>query len=205
MIRNVYIDGENFVHIIVASLRKQGIINSRSELKNFDLLHIINFVTKIRPAKNQKITYYGAKLQVYKNNEILEATSREMVKWNANWVSLLQRQKINFIKCGHLRLRDSHRCSHCGNIDQLFLEKGVDVGMAVDIVSDALKGKVDEIVLFSADSDMLPAIKRAHSAGVKIIYAAYSEAVNRALTTMVDEVWVFSAKQVAESYKRVNK
>ncbi len=205
MKRNIYIDGENFVHILVACLRQKKLIKSRKQLENFDFSYLIDFVTLQKPAKAKRISYYGAKLQIFSGSAEIEKLSKEMVRWNAKWVNVLSTQNIDFIKCGHLKLRDSHKCSHCGQVDQLFLEKGVDVGLAVDIVSDALKGHVDEVVLFSADSDMLPAIRRAHSAGVKIIYAAYSGAVNRALTTMVDAVWTYSEDQIIEAYKRAQK
>ncbi|MGI9027719.1 MAG: NYN domain-containing protein [Candidatus Saccharimonadales bacterium] len=205
MKRNIYIDGENLVHIVVDCLISKKLIKNRRDLQDFDFGYLIDFVTRVKPHKATKTRYYGAKLQVFKGNSRLEKNSKDMVRWNSNWINVLQKQKIEFIKCGHLKLRDSHKCNHCGKTNQIFLEKGVDVGLAVDVVSDALKGHVNEIVLFSADSDMLPAIKRAHGAGVRVVYAAYSGAMNRALTTMADDVWTFSEEQIVEAFKRNNK
>lgn len=202
MKRNIYIDGENFVHIVVSCLKKHNLIQKREQLKDFDFTYLIEFVAQQRPLKPLHIRYYGAKLQIVKTNAQLKKLSTQMVKWNAIWSNVLQRQGIEFIKCGHLKVRDSHKCSYCGRIDQVFLEKGVDVGLAVDIVSDAFRKQAQEIVLFSADSDMLPAIKRAHSVGVKIIYVAFSGTVNRALTTMADEVWTYSEEQIVEAFNR---
>ncbi len=202
MKRNIYIDGENFVHIAVSCLKKHKLITKREQLTDFDFTYFIDFVTQQRPAKPQHVRYYGAKLKIVKSNPQLEKLSLKMVQWNAIWSNVLQKHKIEYVKCGHLKVRDSHQCSYCGKTDQIFLEKGVDVGLAVDIVSDAFRKQAQEIILFSADSDMLPAIKRAHSVGVKVIYAAFSGAVNRALTTMSDEVWTYSEEQIIEAFKR---
>lgn len=205
MRRNIYIDGENFVHIMLEVLRQHKLVRGRRQLSGFDFAYIIDFVTRTRPAKAQHVRYYGAKLQVFKGDAALEKSSKEMVAWNAAWVNILSKQRIDFIKCGHLKVRDGQPCVHCGKGSYLFVEKGVDVGLAVDVVSDALKGQVDEIILFSADSDMLPAIKRAHGAGVKVVYAAYSGAINRAVSTMADEVWTYAEDQIIEAFKRGQK
>jgi uncharacterized LabA/DUF88 family protein len=199
--RNIYIDGENLVHIILNCLVERKVIGSRNELSHFDLRSLMNFVTRVRPAKPKHVRYYSAKLGVVTTSPALTKLSQDMIKWNAKWVNILDRQGIEVIKCGRLKIRDAHKCRSCGGVDQIFVEKGVDVGMAVDVVSDALKDSVDEVVLFSGDSDMLPAIKRAHGVGVKVIYAAYSGAVNRALTTMVDEVWTYSADQIVAAFR----
>jgi uncharacterized LabA/DUF88 family protein len=201
MRRNIYVDGENLVHIIAKCLVERGVIRSRSQLDNFDFSAFIDFVTRVRPSKPRHIRYYAAKLSVAKTSSDLAKLSEDMIKWNAVWVNVLSKHGIEVVKCGRLKVRDARKCRSCGLTDQVFAEKGVDVGMAVDMVSDALKGSVDEIVMFSADSDMLPAIKRAHSAGVKVIYAAYSGAVNRALTTMVDEVWTYSFDQIVDAFR----
>jgi uncharacterized LabA/DUF88 family protein len=44
-------------------------------------------------------------------------------------------------------------------------EKGIDVAVAVDLVHMAMRNQFDALVLFSADSDLLPAIELIRSAG----------------------------------------
>ena len=202
MRRNIYIDGENFVHIVLGVLAEKKLIKNRSELNNLDFAYIIEFVTRSRPSPVGHTRYYGAQLRVANHSKQLQKQSQAMVAWNAGWVTNLNKQGIEYIKSGRLKVRDSHVCSHCGKQELIFQEKGVDVGLAVDLVSDALKGHINEAVIFSADSDMLPAIKRVHGAKVKVIYAAYSGGVNRALTTMVDEVWTYSSDQIVEAFLR---
>ncbi len=45
-------------------------------------------------------------------------------------------------------------------------EKGIDVVLALDLAFGAANGDFDVVVLFSGDSDLLPALERANAAGV---------------------------------------
>ena len=45
-------------------------------------------------------------------------------------------------------------------------EKGIDVMLALDLAFGAANREFDVVVLFSGDSDLLPALERAHAAGV---------------------------------------
>ena len=56
--------------------------------------------------------------------------------------------------------------------DDVYLDirqKGIDMKIGVDIASLALKGFVDTIVLFSGDSDFVPAAKLARREGIDFI------------------------------------
>ena len=52
-------------------------------------------------------------------------------------------------------------------------EKGIDVVLALDLAFGAANGQFDVVVLFSGDSDLLPALERAHSLGVSCEVAAW--------------------------------
>ena len=49
-----------------------------------------------------------------------------------------------------------------------FQQKGVDMRIGIDVASLALKGLVERIILFSGDTDMIPAIKLARREGVQV-------------------------------------
>ncbi len=51
------------------------------------------------------------------------------------------------------------RCRAFGNTCKYHEEKQTDVAIAVQMVGDALLGKVDRLVLLTADSDQIPAAK----------------------------------------------
>lgn len=54
---------------------------------------------------------------------------------------------------------NSRECLHCGFKDQVPNEKMTDVNIAVEMLSDAVKGKFDTALLLSADSDLVPLIR----------------------------------------------
>jgi uncharacterized LabA/DUF88 family protein len=49
-----------------------------------------------------------------------------------------------------------------------FEQKGVDMRIGIDVATLALKGIVDRIVLFSGDTDMVPALKLARREGLQV-------------------------------------
>lgn len=53
-------------------------------------------------------------------------------------------------------------------------EKGIDVVLALDLAFGAANGDFDVVVLFSGDSDLLPALERAHALGVACETAAWA-------------------------------
>ena len=55
------------------------------------------------------------------------------------------------------------------DIEPNFMQKGVDMKIGIDIASLVFKKQVDRIILFSGDTDMLPAMKLARIEGVQIV------------------------------------
>lgn len=54
------------------------------------------------------------------------------------------------------------------------IEKGIDVLLALDLAFGAADGDFDVVVLFSGDSDLLPALERADSSGVACEVGAWA-------------------------------
>jgi uncharacterized protein (TIGR00288 family) len=77
-------------------------------------------------------------------------------------------------------------------------EKGVDVKIAVEIVSGALRNKYDECYLFSSDTDIIPAIEEARKAGKKVIYIGFEKRLSRAMMNNCSRTVVISAKMIRE-------
>lgn len=81
----------------------------------------------------------------------------------------------------------------------VFHEKGVDVRIATDIVRGALKNEYDICYVISSDSDILPAVETAISAGKKVIYVAFEKAgVSKALAVNCSET-IFVTKSMVEN------
>ncbi len=60
-------------------------------------------------------------------------------------------------------------------------EKGVDVKIAVDIVTGAYEDLYDRLILVSSDTDLLPAIQVAREKGKEVEYVGFSHAPSYAL------------------------
>jgi uncharacterized LabA/DUF88 family protein len=81
----------------------------------------------------------------------------------------------------------------------VYHEKGVDVRIATDIVRGALKNEYNTCYLISSDSDLLPAIETAISAGKKVIYVAFEgNIVSKALAVNSSSA-VFITKSMIEN------
>lgn len=66
-------------------------------------------------------------------------------------------------------------------------EKGVDVNMAIDIVSGALQDKYDHCILVSSDTDLLPAIIMAKESGKTVEYVGFSHQPSLAMVANCSE------------------
>ncbi len=69
--------------------------------------------------------------------------------------------------------RSASRCKTCGAMTQVNKEKETDVSVALQIVESAAKSGAAQILIYSADSDLTPALKLAKSInpGVQIFVA----------------------------------
>lgn len=81
-------------------------------------------------------------------------------------------------------------------------EKGVDVGIAVDMVVDALKGSVQEVVIVSSDTDLLPAIAAVKAAGVSVTYIGFSNKTTKAIVAQADRSEIIRDQEIIEAFDR---
>lgn len=122
------------------------------------------------PISNRPIDF--SKSPEYKfREELLEALKQKRkvalrigeLKDNNNWH--IYPKKVKSLLKGEIDVKDLKE-------DDVYLEirqKGIDMKIGVDIASLALKRFVDTIVLFSGDSDFVPAAKLARREGVDFI------------------------------------
>lgn len=69
-----------------------------------------------------------------------------------------------------------------------FQQKGVDIKIGLDISWLASKKIVDRIILFTGDTDFVPAMKFARREGVQVVLATLRDKINPALREHSDEV-----------------
>jgi len=63
------------------------------------------------------------------------------------------------------------RCRDCGHTWSNFSQKGVDAGIAVDLVHMAYQGGLDSIILVAEEGDLVHAIEAAKDAYVNVFVA----------------------------------
>lgn len=192
----VYLDGENVVHQLVGVLRRLGKVVSREDILHLDLRA---FLETLLHTDKLTIRYYTTSLRLVKTDPILEARSREMMNWSERWNNSLVQQNIDIIKAGRLKVRDGEICPKCGHKEAVFREKGVDVRLAVDLLVEASKN--EELVIWSSDADLIPAIQVAKRQGARIKNIAHKSLINWAVAKQSGEWQTYTDAQILKLLK----
>lgn len=167
MRRIVLIDGENLNHGLRHLLGNDGRQADRLTLTGFNYRGLLEEM--LADNLPTEILWFGARLRVYNQTEEVKLKSESAVRLQSYFVNEIQKQHITFVKIGYLRAREVELRD--GTTEWKLVEKGVDVGLAVRIVAEA---KPDtEIVVVSADTDLLPAFKQAQKQGARLIHLGY--------------------------------
>ena len=191
----VYIDGENFVHSAIGLLGKG---KTRDDLIELDLKKMISTIVGHKKEAIE-VRYYTTKIKFSGVTVKTHNRLKEIVEFNARWLSRLASQEIKVVRAGILRSRESKPCKKCGLISDTFVEKGLDVRLAVDIIEVSIRSNSRKIYLLSSDLDLLPAIEFAKAHKNKVVYIASAKAVNRALVASTSEVLTFTKKDIEEA------
>lgn len=198
----VYIDGQNFLYKASEVLINIGYIKNKQELFKLDIAGIVG---NIISSEHLHIRFYGAKVKVIKEKgEDIYTKSRSFSDNSRKLRNSLNKQQITYIESGKLKLRDSDICKKCGAQDLRFQEKGVDVGMAVDMVVDSFSGDVDRVVLVSSDTDLIPAVKSIKNRGIEITYLGFSDKLTRGLVAETSKTETIRDSEIIDAFNRFN-
>lgn len=197
-----YIDGQNFLYKVAERVVASGLATNKQEVSAVDIPYILE---RIFPNEQLEIRYYGvAKIRQQRDyGEEIQEKSIQFADNLRRMRNCLAKTGVEFRATGVLKVRDRDECKKCGATDYKFQEKGVDVGLAVDIVSDSLRNQVDRIVLVSSDTDLVPAIKIAKEASKDITYVGFDNQVTRLLSSLADSTQVIRNDEVIEAYRRM--
>jgi len=198
----VYIDGQNFLYKAAEVLILSGRISNKQELFKIDIAGIIKNIIK---SDEIIIRFYGAKIKVRKDkgNDIY-IKSRAFSDNSRRMKNTLNNQNIEYVESGNLKLRDSDICKKCGSQDFRFQEKGVDVGMAVDMVVDSFSGNAGQIVVVSSDTDLIPAIRSVKNKGINIIYLGFSNKLTRGIVSETSRTETIRDSEIIDAFIRFN-
>jgi len=167
------IDGENFKKKIQAVFFEQA--------KKRPIWHEYNFkglLDKVLQGieVNRRIFYF-AKI---KEDPQTKEKSKQLILEQRLLKTHLENHTFEVILSG--RVRGQMEGSNSSKRVLVFKEKGVDVRIAVDMVSWACDKKVKEIILGSSDSDLQPAISEVSKRGIGCKYLGFESWPNKGLS-----------------------
>lgn len=198
----VYIDGENLRHVLVNVFMEEGLIEHSDQITSFPVRKLLN---DILDESKLDIYYYASKIKLprgHKPSKEILSHADEIRQFTRRWVPRLAEQDIQYVKAGYLKVKDSRKCPKCGHIHEALQEKGVDVRIAVDIISDAYNKHPAQMALVSSDTDLIPALDKIKDREVKITYICFGESVNRAIAAVADETVTFSRRKLTQLFQQ---
>lgn len=158
-----YYDGSNFYHLCkmnygITNVYFHHITNELIDLKNETLVKIKYFNAPVN--QNEVPAKYAEQLRFFshlRKTPFLDLILGRLVKRKIKHINILCE------KCGFQKIEEVD-CPLCGkkiDLDKTYksVEKGVDVGLAINLLLDALNDKYDIALLFSGDADFCPAIR----------------------------------------------
>ena len=137
----VYVDGFNLYF---------GILQGAPELKWLDLQSFMDF---LRPDEEVVgVRYFTALVDPQKRLSVSRDRQKRYL------LALESCSRVNVVR-GKYQMREVSCRARCRDRYEVPEEKKTDVGIAVHMISDAIDGLMDRIVLISGDSDLEPAVE----------------------------------------------
>lgn len=189
MSKNIlFVDGENFLHKIKEIITDQG-KDAFKDISNIDFQKLL--ITTFPKLKFSRKLFYAAKIHAHPQTR---SKSTQLIELQRRLKANLEKQGFEFIIAGNVRAQS------IGN-KIIFREKGVDVKIAVDMVSLACEKLLDLAVLCSSDSDLQPAISELKRRKVKSVYLGFEAKPNKGLTYTCDETVLFRKSEIIQATK----
>lgn len=187
----VLIDGENLTYGLRELITYPTDKANRSLIEGYDYRGLLEEI--MSDVHIDQISWFGARLRVYNETPEIETKCRLVISNQAKLVNDLHYQQIQFVKVGYLRCHPTND----DNTEFKLVEKGVDVGLAVELISRA--NPDTEIVLVSSDTDLIPAIKKAKQLGAKITFISYENRPIVSISRLSDRTRIITAP-IAKRY-----
>ena len=184
----LFIDGENLLFKVEDALRESRVPKHKIDINNLDLAALTTEV--LAGYTIAKKTFYAAKLRMF---EETKEKSRILINKQRILKQNLEKQGFEFLIAGNVR---PHPITINRKPAYVFKEKGVDVKIAVDLVSLSCDKKMDTAILCSSDSDLQPAITEIKRRGVKVVYLGFEMSPNKGLTFTCDKTILFRNSEI---------
>lgn len=186
----LFIDGENFIHKI------KDILKKHPKGRNVDIA-LLDFNKIFKdPLQEYKITrkiFYVAKIHFHPETK---EKSEKLIKTQRKLRNTLLNQKFEFLIAGNVR---AQKVTVDGKSKLIFREKGVDVKIAVDLVSMAADKLLKTAILCSSDSDLQPAIQEVRKRKVEVAYLGFEFKPNKGLTYTTNRTILFRNAEILKA------
>ncbi len=184
----LFIDGENFIHKLEDVVKDRKLHISKIDIACIDFNKL--FEKPLQDFKPDRKIFYAAKLRMHEDTP---KKSSELIRFQRKLRNTLINQGFEFIIAGNVRGQHVS-----GKL--VFKEKGVDVKIAVDMVSMSCDKKVNTVILCSSDSDLQPAIKEVKDRNVEVVYLGFELNPNKGLTATTNRTVLFRNSELAEFF-----
>ena len=184
------IDGENFLHKIREILKASGIRKGKVDVASTNL----NLLFK-KPLKSFQFSrkiFYVSRLHMYPETK---RKSEELIRFQRKLRNNLVSQNYEFVVAGNVRAQKV-------GSRIIFREKGVDVKIAVDLISLVADRKIKKVVLCSSDSDLQPAIYELRRRKAEVVYLGFELNPNRGLMYTCNRTILLTNSGVMSALKR---
>lgn len=189
------IDGENFKGKIKSVFKESR--KDKPVWHDYDFRGLFDRVLNGMAIDRQ--IFYFARIKEHAESK---KKSRELIEEQRFLKTHLESQSFEVTLSGRVRgqLEEDAR----GKPVLVFKEKGVDVKIAVDMVTAACDGSSTEMILASSDSDLQPAIREVRNRNTRCIYLGFESQPNKGLTFTTDRTILIRNAEVLE-FEKVQK
>lgn len=167
------IDGENLKGKIRTVFKDAEI--KKPVWHKYDFAGLLDKVLANTPLE-RKVFYFARIKEHIESKE----KSKQLIEEQRLLKTSLENQGFDVILSG--RVRGQWEKGSGGRDVFVFKEKGVDVKIAVDMVSMVCDGKVARIILGSSDSDLQPAIQEVRARNIECIYLGFETQPNKGIS-----------------------
>ena len=189
------IDGENFKVKIKTIFKETD--KERPVWYEYDFKGLLDKVLKGLQI-DRKVFYFAR----VKEHEDSKEKSKQLIEEQRLLKTHLEKLGFEVILSG--RVRGQWENGQGGKKALVFKEKGVDVKVAVDMVTLACDKKVKEIILGSSDSDLQPAIKEVRDRKVSCVYLGFEAQPNKGLSYTTNRTLLIRNSELFE-FEKVQK
>lgn len=189
MSKVLLVDGENFKKKLRTVVNEEG--KKEPEWHTFNFKALLDGVLKgVEP---DRALFYFARL---KERPETREKSKQLIEEQRLLKTHLEQLGYEVVMSGRVRGQIDDGSS--GKKILVFKEKGVDVQIAVDMVSWACDEKFDTFILGSSDSDLQPAVREVKKRGKKCIYLGFESHPNKGLAYTTDRTILIRNSEILD-------